>query len=60
MPFPMLFYARGSQMLEEGQPSWEEFVLTAPDTAIDEILRSIENCQSREHLLKRQVEEDTA
>ncbi len=58
--FPMLFYARGSHMLEEGQPSWEEFVLTAPDAAIDEILRSIENCQAREQLLKRQVEEDTA
>ena len=59
-PFPTLFYARGSRMLEEGRPSWEEFVLTAPDAAIDEILRSIENCRAREHLLKQQVEEDTA
>ena len=58
-PFPSLFYARGSQMLEEGQPSWEEFVLTAPDEAIDEILKRIENCQARENLLKRQVVDDT-
>jgi hypothetical protein len=47
-------------MLEEGQPAWEAFVLTAPDSAIDEILRSIENHQAREQLLKRQTEEDTA
>jgi len=59
-PFPMLFYARGSRMLEEGQPSWEEFVLTAPDAAIDEILRGIENCRAREHLLKQQAGEGTA
>ena len=58
-PFPSLFYARGSRMLEEGQPFWEEFVLTAPDEAIDEILNSIENCQARENLLKRQIVDDT-
>ena len=58
-PFPALFYARGSRMLEEGQPFWEEFVLTAPDEAIDEILNSIENCQARENLLKRQIVDDT-
>jgi hypothetical protein len=57
--FPMLFYARGSRMLEEGQPSWEEFILTASDEAIGDILKSIGNCQAREHLLKGQVENDT-
>ena len=46
-------------MLEQGQPSWEEFILTASDEAIGEILKSIENCQAREHLLKRPVEDDT-
>ena len=58
-PFPSLFYARGSRMLEKGQPSWEEFVLMASDEAVDEILKSIENCQARENLLKRRVEDDT-
>ncbi len=58
-PFPLLFYAQGSRMLEKGQPSWEEFVLTAPDGAIVEILHSIENCQLREGFLKRQAKEDT-
>ena len=59
-PFPMLFYARASRTLEEGQPSWEEFVLTAPDTAIEDILHGIENRQARERLLKQPVEDDTA
>ena len=32
-----------SRTLEEGRSCWEEFVLTALDSAIEEILRSIEN-----------------
>jgi hypothetical protein len=59
IPFPMLFYMRGSRMLQNGRPTWEEFVRTASDEAIAEILKSIENHLAREHLLSQQVEDDT-
>ena len=58
-PFPLLFYMRGSQMLQNGRPSWEEFVRTASDEAIAEILKSIENHLAREHLLNQQIKDDT-
>lgn len=51
-PFPALFYARGSRMLEEGRPCWEEFARTAADEAIAEILNSIESRQAREDPLR--------
>jgi hypothetical protein len=59
IPFPLIFYARGSRMLEEGQAAWQLFVLTAPDSAIGEVLRAIESRQSQERL-KHQGEENTA
>jgi hypothetical protein len=58
-PFPTLFYMRGSQMLQDGRSSWEEFVRTAPNEAIAEILKSIESHQARELLLKPSAEHDT-
>ena len=59
VPFPLLFYARGSKMLEEGQAAWEMFVLTATDSAIGEVLHAIESRKSRKRL-KRQDEKNTA
>ena len=58
-PFPMLFYARGSRMLEESRASWEAFVLTAPESAIGEVLQAIESRQAKERLIY-QSEENTA
>jgi hypothetical protein len=58
-PFPLLFYARGSRMLEEGQGAWETFVLHATDTAIADVLHALENRQSQDYLSHRD-EENTA
>src|SRR5260370_3994302 len=58
-PFPLPSYPQATPILAKTPPSWEEFVLTAPDGAIVEILHSIENCQLREGFLRRQAKEDT-
>jgi len=59
VPFPLIFYARGSKMLEEGLEAWKLFVLSEPDSAIGEVLHAIESRRSRERL-SCQDEENTA
>ncbi len=49
LAFPSLIHSRG-RVLDAGRQAWEAFVRTAPQSAIADVLRAIENRELRERL----------